>query len=84
MHNKDLLLAERELVPADDSIGMFDLEGILRFNRDLETKIPERVKEFKFKVKLADVILIAIPEYNLAIPGMLKNAHRLGFETKFE
>jgi chromate reductase len=52
----------------------FNLEGIPPFNQDLETKPPEKVKEFKAKIKAADAILIATPEYNYSIPGVLKNA----------
>lgn len=36
--------------------------------------MPSRVKEFKQKIKAADAILIASPEYNYSIPGVLKNA----------
>ena len=52
----------------------FDLEGIPLFNQDLETQPPEKVKEFKAKIKAADAILIVTPEYNYSIPGVLKNA----------
>jgi chromate reductase len=36
--------------------------------------MPEIVKEFKVKIRSADAILIATPEHNYSIPGVLKNA----------
>jgi len=73
-YNKSLLRAAKELVPKDVKLEIFDLEGIPLFNQDLETKMPEKVKEFKARIKAADAILIATPEYNYSIPGVLKNA----------
>jgi chromate reductase len=35
---------------------------------------PEKVKEFKARIRAADAILIVTPEYNYSIPGVLKNA----------
>jgi chromate reductase len=55
-------------------LEIFDLEGIPPFNQDLETSLPERVKEFKSKIRAADAILVATPEHNYSIPGVLKNA----------
>jgi chromate reductase len=73
-YNKALLRAAVELVPEDADLETFDLEGIPPFNQDLEKTPPERVKEFKKKIKAADAILIATPEANYTIPGVLKNA----------
>lgn len=73
-HNKSLLRAAQELLPKDAKLDIFDLEGIPPFNQDLETAMPDRVKEFKSKIRAADAILIATPEYNYSIPGVLKNA----------
>jgi len=72
--NKALLRAAMELLPKDARLEIFDLEGILPFNQDLETQMPEKVKEFKAKIRAADAILIATPEHNYSIPGVLKNA----------
>jgi len=72
--NKSLLRAAIEVVPSDAKLETFDLEGIPPFNQDLETQPPEKVKEFKAKIRGADAILIATPEYNYSIPGLLKNA----------
>jgi chromate reductase len=73
-YNRALLSAALELVPQDAALEIFDLEGIPPFNQDMENVPPERVKEFKSKVRSADAILIATPEYNYSVPGVLKNA----------
>jgi chromate reductase len=73
-YNRSLLQAARELVPGDAELEIFDLDGIPLFNQDLENRPPERLKEFKAKIKAADAVLIATPEYNYSIPGVLKNA----------
>jgi chromate reductase len=73
-YNKAILRAAVELVPKEAQLETFDLEGIPPFNQDLENDPPERVKEFKKKIKAADAILIASPEANYTIPGVLKNA----------
>ena len=73
-YNKTLLRAAMEMVPADAELEIFDLEVLPPFNQDLENQPPEKVKEFKAKIRAADAILIATPEYNYSIPGVLKNA----------
>lgn len=73
-YNKAILRAVGQLLPADADLEIFDLEGIPPFNQDLEDKPPERVREFKAKIRAADVLLIATPECNYSIPGVLKNA----------
>jgi chromate reductase, NAD(P)H dehydrogenase (quinone) len=73
-YNKSLLNAALELVPENAKLGIFDLEGIPPFNQDFESQPPQIVKEFKRKIKAADAILIATPEYNYSVPGVLKNA----------
>jgi chromate reductase len=73
-YNKALMRAAVELAPEDAKIEVFNLEGIPPFNQDLERQPPQIVKEFKAKIRNADAILVASPEYNYSIPGVLKNA----------
>src|SRR4030042_1393490 len=72
--NKAILKEALSHVPKGASLEIFDLEGIPPFNQDFESQPPQRVKEFKQKIRSADAILIATPEYNYPIPGVLKNA----------
>ncbi len=73
-YNKALLRAAQELLPENAKLEIFDLEGIPPYNMDIENRMPEKVKEFKAKIRAADALLIATPEHNYSIPGVLKNA----------
>ncbi|MDO8578272.1 MAG: NAD(P)H-dependent oxidoreductase [Dehalococcoidales bacterium] len=73
-YNKAILRSATELLPKNSTLEIFDLEGIPPFNQDLENNPPDRVKEFKSKIRAADAILIATPEANYSIPGVLGNA----------
>lgn len=73
-YNRALLKTASELLPDEARLEVFDLTGIPIFNQDLETKMPSVVLDFKNKIKTSDAILIATPEYNHSIPGVLKNA----------
>ncbi len=72
--NKALIRAAQESAPADVEIEIFDIEGLPLFNQDRESNLPEKLKEFKAAIREADAILIATPEYNYSVPGVLKNA----------
>ena len=72
--NKALMRAALELAPENVEIEVFDIAGIPPFNQDFEADPPQIVKEFKAKIKAADALLIATPEYNYSISGVLKNA----------
>jgi chromate reductase len=73
-YNKALVRAAVELAPENVAIEVFDLEGIPPFNQDLENQPPQRVVEFKAKIRATDALLIATPEYNYSVSGVLKNA----------
>ncbi len=73
-YNKALLRAAGELAPKGAEVRTFDLEGIAPFSEDLESNPPAKVKDFKAEIEAADALLIATPEYNFSMPGVLKNA----------
>lgn len=73
-YNKALLRAATELLPKDTELEIFELDGIPPYDQDKENQPPATVVEFKEKIRAADAILIATPEYNYSIPGVLKNA----------
>ena len=72
--NRGVLRAAAELLPDGAEMEIFDLDGMPLYNEDLETDLPPIVKELREKVRSADAIIFATPEYNYGIPGLLKNA----------
>ncbi|MGQ0640143.1 MAG: NADPH-dependent FMN reductase [Gemmatimonadaceae bacterium] len=74
--NRKLLRAAIELVPAGMMIHQFDgLADIPPYNADLDVDPrPEPVRALKQMLAACDGLLIATPEYNYGIPGVLKNA----------
>ena len=73
-YNRSLLRAAGQLLPKDTTLEVFDLSDIPPFNQDLEADMPTKVKGFKTKIRESDAMLIATPEYNFSVPGVLKNA----------
>lgn len=73
-YNKALLNAAVELAPKNIKLEVFSLEEIPPFNQDLETRLPEKIRRFKAKIRAADAVLIATPEYNYSVSGVLKNS----------
>ena len=73
-YNKAALRAAQKMVPQGVRLDLFDLDGIPVYSQDDEGHPPQRVVEFKQRIRAADAILFATPEYNYSIPGALKNA----------
>lgn len=72
--NRGLLRAARELAPPGMSIAPFDLLDLPLYNGDDEAAPPPRAAELRARIRAADAVLIATPEYNYSISGVLKNA----------
>ncbi|MEV0055925.1 NAD(P)H-dependent oxidoreductase [Saccharopolyspora shandongensis] len=74
-YNRALLRAAVELSPPAMTIEPFELDHIPLFNYDVEQRgDPEPVARFKHAIADADALLIATPEYQQGVPGVLKNA----------
>jgi len=73
--NTALLRAAAELMPAGHTLQIESIQDIPLYNFDLEVQgIPKRVVELKAAISKAGGLLLATPEYNNSIPGVLKNA----------
>lgn len=73
--NRGLLRAAEELAPEWVEVQSFDIGTLPFFNEDLEVMgDPEPVRRFKEAIRAANAVLIATPEYNGAVPGVLANA----------
>jgi chromate reductase len=74
-YNRALLEAAQEVAPSGMEIDLFDLHAIPPYDGDVEAAgDPEPVGRLKAAIRDADALLIATPEYNYGIPGVLKNA----------
>jgi chromate reductase, NAD(P)H dehydrogenase (quinone) len=73
-YNWAALRAAQKLVPAGVTLELFPLDGVPPYNQDEETKPPQKVVDLKARIRNADGVLLATPEYNYSIPGVLKNA----------
>lgn len=73
-YNRAALMAAKELAPPEVAVEIATLAGIPPFNEEIEREPPQAVVLLKQKIRAADAILIATPEYNYSIPGVLKNA----------
>lgn len=74
-YNRGLIRAALELAPPGVTVVSYDLLDIPLYNGDVEAEgDPEAVTRFKAAIAGADGLLIATPEYNHCVPGVLKNA----------
>jgi chromate reductase len=74
-YSRALLQAGAELLPEDMTLDIFDLAPLPLFNVDVERAgAPESVHDLHRRMAAADALLIATPEYNFSVPGVLKNA----------
>ncbi|MGD0709401.1 MAG: NADPH-dependent FMN reductase [Anaerolineaceae bacterium] len=74
-YNTALLHEAKKLLPEGMELEIYDLSSLPLYNFDLDNENPpEAVKQLRDHIRSADALLIATPEYNYSIPGVLKNA----------
>lgn len=73
--NMALLQAAAALVPEDVHFEIGSIKGIPLYNWDIEAAegIPSAVMQLQDLIAEADGLIIATPEYNHSIPGVIKN-----------
>jgi chromate reductase len=73
--NRGLVRAAAEVAPPGVEVVPFDIGALPLLNLDLEASgDPEPVRALKDALYAADALLLATPEYNHSVPGVLKNA----------
>ena len=74
-YNRSILEAARSLAGDEVEIEIVDLDDIPPYDADVEADgDPQAVSVFKKRIREADALLIATPEYQHGVPGVLKNA----------
>ncbi|MEO8570773.1 MAG: NADPH-dependent FMN reductase [Chloroflexota bacterium] len=74
-YNRGLVRAAAELAPPGTIVEAFDLGDLPHYNQDVEDAgDPPSVEALKRAIAGADALLVATPEYNHGLPGVLKNA----------
>jgi chromate reductase, NAD(P)H dehydrogenase (quinone) len=72
--NSAALRAAQELAPAGMTIDIFDISAIQLYNEDVRAQgFPPVVADLRARIKAADGVLLATPEYNYATSGAMKN-----------
>jgi len=73
-YNTALLRAAANLAPDGVTFDLRTLHGIPLYDGDVEALgVPEAVTTLREAIRAADGLLIATPEYNNSMPGVLKN-----------
>ena len=73
-YNTMLVKALAELAPTGMQVEILEIGNLPLYNSDDEASFPAAAQPLKDKVEKADGVIIATPEYNRSMSGVLKNA----------
>lgn len=75
-YNFGLLRAAAELLPEGATLEVHSIRGVPLYDADVEeaSGVPESVSVLKEALAGAEGLVLATPEYNNSVPGVLKNA----------
>jgi len=83
--HRGILRAAHEVAPEWMSCETFELARIPYFNQDVEDQgYPEPVEELREKIRAYEAVLIATPEYDYAIPGVLTAALDWALRSRYD
>lgn len=69
-----LLRAFQVAAPSGVTMDIIDISHLPFINEDLETDLPQVIKDFHTTIRAADGVIFATPEYNRSYSPVLKNA----------
>ncbi|MCY7304786.1 MAG: NAD(P)H-dependent oxidoreductase [Rhodoferax sp.] len=73
--NRHALAAAAELMPATMQLTVADYSELPLYNQDVQDRgMPAAATRLAEQIRAADALLIASPEYNFSVSGVLKNA----------
>lgn len=73
-YNRAILFALADVAPSGLALEIQPIRDLPFFDQDVEAEgTPEPVQQLRDAVAAADGLLIATPEYNAGVPGVLKN-----------
>jgi chromate reductase, NAD(P)H dehydrogenase (quinone) len=73
-HTLKVTQALIRIAPPSLRLEIVEIRQLPYYNQDHEQSPPPEVVAFRERVRRADAVLFATPEYNRSVPGVLKNA----------
>ncbi|MBA2682946.1 MAG: NAD(P)H-dependent oxidoreductase [Gemmatimonadaceae bacterium] len=76
---RKVAMAMKKIAPPSLALDIVEIGDLRMYNQDLETDSPPKEwTTFRERIKRADALLFATPEYNRSVPGCIKNAVDVG------